>query len=209
MANYSFDVSVSGTTAVITFTSSVLPLAGTTAADWRVFDVETEELVKSGYDDFEIKRGKAKVVITVTKLTVGKSYIIEVDYDGNTYAEIFDVEAAKPTSFKWDIPKASGQPIRLSASEWNAFTNKINEFLKYKGKSAVAFTKAVSAGLGKGAVVGGNHGLSERKVISAKMMNEAVNAIASMGGDVSEVVNGTPVTAEFFNNIVDVLNSID
>ena len=78
-----------------------------------------------------------------------------------------------------------------------------------KGKSAVAFTKAVSAGLGKGAVVGGNHGLSEGKVISAKMMNEAVNAIASMGGDVSEVVNGTPVTAEFFNNIVDVLNSID
>lgn len=209
MANYSFDVSVSGTTAVITFTTSRLPAAGTTAADWRVFDVETEELVNSGYDDFEFDDRKAIVVITVKKLTIGNSYIIEVEYDGEIYSEVFDVESDTPSSFEWDIPKASGQPIRLSASEWNAFTNKINEFLKYKGKSAVAFTKAVSAGLGKGAVVGGNHGLSEGKVISAKMMNEAVNAIASMGGDVSEVVNGTPVTAEFFNNIVDVLNSID
>ena len=208
MANYSFDVSVSGTTAVITFTSSVLPLAGTTAADWRVFDVETEELVKSGYDDFEIKRGKATVVITVTKLTVGKSYIIEVDYDGNTYAEIFDVEADKPTSFKWDIAKASDQPLRVSASEWNAFTSKINEFLKYKGKSAVTFTKAVSAGLGNGAVVGGNHGLSEGKVISANIVNEAVRALESMGITISEVSSNQTITADFFNNLVTKLNSI-
>lgn len=209
MANYSFDVSISGTTAVITFTTSRLPAAGTTAAEWRVFDVETEELVNSGYDDFEFDDRKAIVVITVKKLTIGNSYIIEVEYDSEIYSEVFDVESDTPSSFEWDIPKASGQPLRVSASEWNAFTSKINEFLKYKGKSAVAFTKAVSAGLGKGAVVGGNHGLSEGKVISAKMMNEAVNAIVSMGGDVSEVVNGTPVTAEFFNNIVDVLNSID
>ena len=209
MANYSFDVSISGTTAVITFTTSRLPAAGTTAAEWRVFDVETEELVNSGYDDFEFDDRKAIVVITVKKLTIGNSYIIEVEYDSEIYSEVFDVESDTPSYFEWDIPKASGQPLRVSASEWNAFTSKINEFLKYKGKSAVAFTKAVSAGLGKGAVVGGNHGLSEGKVISAKMMNEAVNAIASMGGDVSKVVNGTPVTAEFFNNIVDVLNSID
>lgn len=149
-------------------------------------------------------------IVEVIGLTPGK-YTAWCTYNsGNAYYSCeFELEVERPKDFKWTIPKISGQPLRLSASEWNAFTKKINEFLKYKGKTTINFTSAVSAGLPQGAVVGGNHGLSEGKVISAKMMNEAVNAIASMGGDVSEVVNGTPVTAEFFNNIVDVLNSID
>ena len=174
-------------------------------------------LLKSGDDtstvypiDFEVGT-KVYAYVEIDGLEPSTKYTAWCTYnEGNAFYECeFKTKSGKPTSFKWDIAKTSNQSLRVSASEWNAFTSKINEFLKYKGKSAVAFTKAVSAGLGKGAVVGGNHGLSEGKVISAKMMNEAVNAIASMGGDVSEVVNGTPVTAEFFNNIVDVLNSID
>lgn len=208
MASYSFDVSVSGTTAVITFTTSILPSAGTTSADWRVFDVETEELVKSGYDDFEFDNGKAIVVITVTKLTAGNSYIIEVDYDGEVYSEIFDVESDKPSAFEWDIPKTSDKTLRLSASEWNKFTKKVNEWLKAKGEIAVSFTVAVSAGMPQGAVVGGNHGLEKGKVISAEIINEAVTALKSIGAGVNKVSKNERLSAEFFNNLVDEMNSL-
>ena len=208
MANYSFDVSVSGTTAVITFTTSRLPAAGTTAADWRVFDVETEELVNSGYDDFEFDDRKAIVVITVKKLTIGNSYIIEVEYDGEIYSEVFDVESDTPSSFEWDIPKTSGQPIRLSASEWNKFTKKVNEWLRAKGKSTVSFTVAVSAGMPIGAVVGGNHNLEKGKVISAEIINEAVTALKSIGVNIDKVSKNERISAEFFNDIVDKMNNL-
>lgn len=136
---------------------------------------------------------------------------IEREYDGSVHTTatyLIEFSNGKPTSFKWAIAKVSGQPLRVSASEWNAFTNKINEFLKYKGKTTINFTSAVSAGLPQGAVVGGNHGLSEGKVISASIINEAVRALRSLGVSVSEVSRNEPVTADFFNNLVTELNSI-
>ena len=136
---------------------------------------------------------------------------IERERDGSVYTTaryLIELSNGKPTSFKWSIAKEVGQPLRVSASEWNAFTSKINEFLKYKGKSTVAFTKAVSAGLPKGAVVGGNHELSEGKVISANIVNEAVRALESMGITISEVSSNQTITADFFNNLVTKLNSI-
>lgn len=174
-------------------------------------------LLKSGADtsnvypiDFEVGT-EVYALVEIDGLEPSTKYQAWCTYnEGNAYYDCeFKTKSGKPTVFKWSIDKTDGQVLRVSASEWNAFTSKINEFLKYKGKSTITFTKAVSAGLSQGAVVGGNHGLSDGKVISAKMMNEAVNAIASMGGDISVVVSETPVTAEFFNNIADELNSID
>ena len=136
---------------------------------------------------------------------------IEREYDGSIHTTaryLIELSNGKPTSFKWAIAKVSGQPLRVSASEWNAFTKKINEFLKYKGKATINFTSAVSAGLPQGAVVGGNHGLSNGKVISASIINEAVRALKSMGASVSEVASNQPITADFFNDIVTKLNSI-
>lgn len=110
--------------------------------------------------------------------------------------------------FLWDIPKTSGQPIRLSASEWNKFTKKVNEWLRAKGKSTVSFTVAVSAGMPIGAVVGGNHNLEKGKVISAEIINEAVTALKSIGAGVDEVGKNERLSAEFFNDIVDKMNNL-
>lgn len=173
-------------------------------------------LLKSGDDtstvypiDFEVGT-EVYALVEIDGLEPSTKYEAWCTYnEGNAFYECdFKTKSGKPTSFKWDIAKTSNQSLRVSASEWNAFTSKINEFLKYKGKSAVAFTKAVSAGLGKGAVVGGNHGLSEGKVISASIINEAVRALKSMGASVSEVASNQPITADFFNNLVTELNSI-
>ena len=109
--------------------------------------------------------------------------------------------------FAWDIPKISGQSLRVSASEWNRFTSAIREVLESRGETT-SFTTAVSAGLPQGSVVGGNHGLSKGKVISASIINEAVRALKSMGASVSEVASNQPITADFFNDIVTKLNSI-
>ena len=173
-------------------------------------------LLKSGDDtstvypiDFEVGT-EVYALVEIDGLEPSTKYEAWCTYnEGNAFYECdFKTKSGKPTSFKWDIAKTSNQSLRVSASEWNAFTSKINEFLKYKGKSAVAFTKAVSAGLGKGAVVGGNHELSEGKVISANIVNEAVRALESMGITISEVSSNQTITADFFNNLVTKLNSI-
>ena len=173
-------------------------------------------LLKSGDDtstvypiDFEVGT-EVYAYVEIDGLEPSTKYTAWCTYnEGNAFYECdFKTKSGKPTSFKWDIAKTSNQSLRVSASEWNAFTSKINEFLKYKGKSTVAFTKAVSAGLPKGAVVGGNHELSEGKVISANIVNEAVRALESMGITISEVSSNQTITADFFNNLVTKLNSI-
>ena len=173
-------------------------------------------LLKSGDDtstvypiDFEVGT-EVYALVEIDGLEPSTKYEAWCTYnEGNAFYECdFKTKSGKPTSFKWDIAKTSNQSLRVSASEWNAFTSKINEFLKYKGKSTVAFTKAVSAGLPKGAVVGGNHELSEGKVISANIVNEAVRALESMGITISEVSSNQTITADFFNNLVTKLNSI-
>lgn len=138
---------------------------------------------------------------------------IEREYDGSIHTTaryLIELTNGKPTSFKWAIAKVSGQPLRVSASEWNAFTNKINEFLKYKGKSTVSFTTVLSGGL-----VGRNVGTSadglsadSPKVISKKTLNEAVDALNSMLADGNKIAYPTGISASFFNDIVDKMNNL-
>lgn len=100
----------------------------------------------------------------------------------------------KPSTFSWDTPKTSGGPFNITATEWNNFTSKINEELKYLGKTEYSFTKAVKG-----------------ESFTASMYNEAVNAIKSMGGGaggyIYTVNKGDNITEYAVNQIVAELNS--
>lgn len=205
MANYFFDIVCESTEAYIYF-EGPRPTRSE-FADYIIY----EKVSADRYDSDSFELDTTTEVIWEKEcygLKPGTKYVVEISYDGTTYSDTFQTLNDKPSNFKWSISKMSGQPLRVSASEWNAFTKKINEFLKYKGKTTINFTSAVSAGLPQGAVVGGNHGLSEGKVISASIINEAVRALKSMGASVSEVASNQPITADFFNDIVTKLNSI-
>lgn len=46
----------------------------------------------------------------------------------------------KPKEFQWDTEKVKGMKFNLSASEWNAFQNKIKEVFQYAFDYSVSFT---------------------------------------------------------------------
>lgn len=113
----------------------------------------------------------------------------------------------RPSDFSWTYPKISGSNFKLTPTEWNSFTSRINAFREYKGFSPVSFTTAVN----------GND-------FTAKMFNQARNAIAALsayftGGrtipgemvgisDVSNPIYANEIRASYLNALVDALNSI-
>ena len=87
----------------------------------------------------------------------------------------------------------NGAPINLSANEWNAFCERINEFRVYCGLPEYgAFIRVYS----------GNE-------ISAKIVNHAAWAIEAMTSTAPDgVIAGDTITANFFNGLKNALNSI-
>lgn len=102
------------------------------------------------------------------------------------------VEVTRPRDWAWYSTIRSGGTVRLSASEWNAFCTRINEFREYKGLSNYNFTT----------VYRGDD-------ISANIVNQARSAIYSMNRNVpSSAVSGGTMYASFFTGLSDALNSI-
>jgi hypothetical protein len=105
------------------------------------------------------------------------------------------VAYARPSDWAWATSKISGQPINLTAVEWNNFTSRINEFRVYRGLSTYSFT-TVSKGMD----------------ITASIFNQAVNAINSMSPNpsaTSATAKVTVISASILNGIRNSLNSID
>lgn len=98
---------------------------------------------------------------------------------------------ARPVSWTWHTSKVKGQTIGLTASEWNSFCLRINQFRQYKNLSNYSFTN-VTAG----------------SPITAVIMNQAVSAIGAMVSTHGMVSKGSPITASFFNTLSTSLNSI-
>lgn len=97
---------------------------------------------------------------------------------------------AKPSRWDWYSEKVSGGSFAMSASEWNAFTAKINAFRDYKGLGPYSFTTAYS----------GNS-------FQFNMHNEAraaINEMASTG--VSTVTTGSLIAANPLNIFRNTLN---
>lgn len=98
----------------------------------------------------------------------------------------------RPTNWSWSTSKTSGGNFNLTATEWNSFTTRINEFRVYKGLSTASFTTAFS----------GNN-------FTATMFNQAKNAIGGMNATgITDRSAGQDVLASHLNTLRDKLNEL-
>lgn len=102
----------------------------------------------------------------------------------------------RPPFFSWDAPKVKGQPVVVTADEWNKLTNNISQMLAYKGKTQRTFTTVYP-----------------NTPIYSSIFREVRNAITFSTGLGSSVSIPTPyidteMTAEHFNKLVESLNSV-
>lgn len=105
-----------------------------------------------------------------------------------------DIGYPRPDDWYWYTTKSSGADFRLTASEWNAFCNRINDFRQYENLSGRSFTSAYSGG-----------------TFYASIFNDARSAIANMSPPNSvpySVSSGDNVGAYMLNALRDSLNSI-
>lgn len=138
-------------------------------------------------------------------LSPGSGYTFRVRgvNHGNTSPEAtyyFVTSSNRPSNWEWTYAKISGQPVFntngkivsiLPATEWNNFTARINQFRNYKGVGTYTFTTVTNT-----------------TNFTAAIANQAVNAINGMGKGIPTVSSGSTITAAFFNNLRDQLNSI-
>ena len=100
----------------------------------------------------------------------------------------------RPDNWSWWSTISSGAALAITASEWNAFTTRINEFREYAGLSSYSFTP-VSSGT----------------PISYWIVNQARTAISEISGHgslPSAAVSGGKIYASFFNSLASALNSV-
>lgn len=102
----------------------------------------------------------------------------------------------RPDDWSWWTRIQRDGDIDISADEWNAFCERINEFREYCGERQYSFTE-----------------VSSDDYISAAVVNQAVWAIQGMSpprSPPSQVTSGqSDVTAAFFNGLMYALNSIE
>ncbi len=98
----------------------------------------------------------------------------------------------RPSDWAWWSVIDSGAAINISASEWNAFCDRINEFRSYKGFDEITFSRVYRG-----------------TAISAAIVNEARNAIYPMSNWVPYAVSqGDIISASFFLGLQTALNAI-
>ena len=105
-----------------------------------------------------------------------------------------NIAAKRPNDWTWWSTISSGAAIGITASEWNAFTTRINEFREYANLSSYSFT-TVSSGT----------------PISYWIVNQARTAISEISGHgslPSAAVSGGKIYASFFNSLASALNSV-
>ena len=101
-------------------------------------------------------------------------------------------QRARPSSWSWYSSKYSGGTFNLTAYEWNAFCDRINEFRDYKGLSSYSFTYAYS-----GSSFTANH------------YNQARNAINVMNTNIPPYRNsGDVIYASDLNHLMNGLNGV-
>ena len=123
--------------------------------------------------------------------------VVAYDSSGNNSSANVRVQfkMARPSDWAWHTVKATGQPINITAQEWNSFCIKINQFRQYKSLSNYSFTTAVTG-----------------QTITASIVNQAVNALSSASPPTkppsTATAGQTEITASFFNTLSSSLNSI-
>jgi hypothetical protein len=118
-----------------------------------------------------------------------------VDSSNPTPIFTLDLPIQRPDNWVWAPPIVAGNPIDISASLWNAFCDRINEFRLWKNMSAFPFTSVHSS-----------------DPITALTVNVARQAIGSLLGSMATlpemaISDTTLVSAAYFNQLRDALNS--
>jgi len=140
---------------------------------------------------------------TISGLLEATQYEVRVQgYDCNANGcsySLWDYEypttvSERPLNWSWYTSKTSGTNFNITATEWNAFCGRINEFRVYKGLSNYSFTSAVS----------GNNA-------QASQINQARTAINAMSPPTSvpsSVSGGGNCLPSTVNGLRDSLNSV-
>lgn len=114
---------------------------------------------------------------------------------GTATVIVEDEAVVRPSNWSWSFTVSPGQPIQITADEFNNFLDRINEFREYVGlPSYGAFERAYR----------GNK-------ITANIVKHAVWAIGAMNPPTSTPSSpsaGDMITASFFNGLQNSLNSI-
>lgn len=194
-----------------TATSVTFKLTGTTAGEtYRLFVRYAADTSSSVINDFQTASGTS-LTRTYGGLSPSTNYkanagllvsgdpALGTDKTSWFGGENFTTPALRPSNWEWESTIAAGEPIRLTAGEWNGFCKRINEFRKYKGLSAYSFTT-----------------VSKGDLIRAATVNEARSAISAMypsaqqGTVLAELTAapGDTVTAEYFHKLRARLNAI-
>lgn len=129
------------------------------------------------------------------------------DSSDNYYSNIGDAititpSTGRPANWEWttDISTTSYVPMDsegfhpVTATEWNNFTNRINEFRAYAGYSNYSFTS-----------------VSKGQAFTPSIYNQAVEAIKGISGYgsyLSTISSGTILTADLFLSLRNELNAI-
>lgn len=119
-------------------------------------------------------------------------------YDGTGTARIYikpRVQKTRPDDWTWSSYITSDANVNLTASEWNGFCTRINEFRIYSGLGQYSFTSVTS-------------GVTD---ISAAICNQAwtaINAITGHGTMPSKAVSGGDLYASFFTGLKTALNAV-
>jgi hypothetical protein len=139
---------------------------------------------------------------TATGLTDGSNNILygfAQAANGNYYPCGSDSIYTRGYNWDWYSPKVSGQPVYLSAIEWNAFCTRINQFRRWIGLGNDSFPIV-------------NPGDS----ITAVRINRAIDSINSIydyfyGDDpvINTVVTGGTMYASLLNDLRNYLNAIE
>lgn len=129
-------------------------------------------------------------------LSAGNRYAINVYVNGVVLgAQYFSTSNGQVTPVRPDNWYWSGiekdKPILLSASSWNQFCERINEFRRYKGLSAYSFETVRSGGQ-----------------MYAYQANQAVIAINEMNNILSYVWPGDTMSESFMKQLQNTLNAV-
>jgi len=129
---------------------------------------------------------------------VGSWYYVRVEAFDNldnygTLTYRIQYKHQRPGDWSWDLSMISGQNVNITATKWNSFCTRINQFREYKGLTLYSFSTVYS----------GNS-------IYAWEINEAVNAINPMVTSKLTIQNsGVNASASLINLLATRLNSIE
>jgi len=130
---------------------------------------------------------------------VGSWYYVRVEAFDNkdnygTLTYRIQYKRQRPADWSWGVTMTTGQILNMTASNWNNFTTRINQFRFYKGLADYNFTTVYSGGF-----------------MMAHQVNQATNAIDEMiptSPPPSLTSSGVAITPIRFTLLRDSLNSI-